>query len=366
MQIISYKQPFYLVEIPFLISKTIIYQKDGPSSLKQSKDKVDKITYLYPNFLSDYQQLLKDSSKILKDYPKIVEIHSLLPLGTFTSISYHLPVLDFSKVSLKDFSKAALVALLNTFSEQDFDSSKEIKHLSEKMLNHDGVNLSLLLNQLETFDLEVGKKYEILHHFNEIESIFQDYRKMYFEILKLYMEFYQLYKICISDNKTPKRMADLNLEQWIDLDSFKDHSSDFFYFSFSLINYHGLSAKLAVRDDELSFGMQGVFVSLFKEIDKENTVSISDVELQMSALGDSKRIQIFALLYKDEHYLKELADALELSSSTLSHHMDILQSAGLVKMRAKGKRVYYSLNPQEIQFIANFFQKVAGSLESNL
>lgn len=86
----------------------------------------------------------------------------------------------------------------------------------------------------------------------------------------------------------------------------------------------------------------------------------------MSALGDSKRIQIFALLYKDEHYLKELADALELSSSTLSHHMDILQSAGLVKMRAKGKRVYYSLNPQEIQFIANFFQKVAGSLESNL
>ncbi|MEG0328339.1 MAG: helix-turn-helix domain-containing protein, partial [Erysipelothrix sp.] len=65
-----------------------------------------------------------------------------------------------------------------------------------------------------------------------------------------------------------------------------------------------------------------------------------------------------------EHYLKELAELLELTSPTVSHHMEILTRTGIVKLREKGKKIYYSINPDAISVLAQFFTQLEESLRN--
>lgn len=365
MKLIQYEDPLYILEIPLLISTAVKYHNNNNTSLDLSREKQNTINEHYPNYLKDYQTLLSKTNLVLEKFPRVVDIHKLLPLGVFTSLIFHLNTLNFDDVKLEDFTQAAVLVLLSHFTEDSIDIANDNFKLTKDILQDGTIDFNLFFQQFQNFDVEDALKFKVLEYFNDIEKIFKDYNKVYRELLEHYLVFYKQHRKTYTDNKSLSSMSDLNIDDFIDLESFKESSSEIFYFSYSLINYRGLSAKLAVVDDELSFGMQGVFFSLFNEIEKENHVSIEDVESQISALGDNKRIRIFELLLHEELYLKELADALSLSSSTVSHHMDILQSSGLVKMRAKGKKIYYSINPKEINSMLNFFQKVALSLEES-
>jgi predicted transcriptional regulator len=58
------------------------------------------------------------------------------------------------------------------------------------------------------------------------------------------------------------------------------------------------------------------------------------------ALSDATRLRIVALLAKQERPVEDLAATLDLTSSTVSHHLAKLSSIGLVSARAEG---YYSI-----------------------
>jgi len=61
------------------------------------------------------------------------------------------------------------------------------------------------------------------------------------------------------------------------------------------------------------------------------------------ALGESVRLKILARLAGGELCACDLLATLEISQSTLSHHMKVLTEAGLVDGRRKGVWVHYSL-----------------------
>ena len=61
------------------------------------------------------------------------------------------------------------------------------------------------------------------------------------------------------------------------------------------------------------------------------------------ALGDENRVQILKLLRKGEKCGCELLEELNISQSTLSHHMKILCDVGIVLSRKEGKWMYYSI-----------------------
>lgn len=66
-------------------------------------------------------------------------------------------------------------------------------------------------------------------------------------------------------------------------------------------------------------------------------------------LSDEKRIHIIRLLQQSPLYGYELAQRLDLSSSTVSHHLSSLASIGLVRASRKENRVYYEVQSQEIE-----------------
>jgi len=67
------------------------------------------------------------------------------------------------------------------------------------------------------------------------------------------------------------------------------------------------------------------------------------------ALCDSTRQKILEMLREREMCVGDIADAFHLSQPTISHHLNILKGANVVKSRKEGKQVYYSLNQDNIQ-----------------
>jgi DNA-binding transcriptional ArsR family regulator len=67
------------------------------------------------------------------------------------------------------------------------------------------------------------------------------------------------------------------------------------------------------------------------------------------ALCDGTRQKIMEMLREQEMCVGDIADAFRLSQPTISHHLNILKSANVVKSRKEGKQVYYSLNQDNIE-----------------
>ena len=65
------------------------------------------------------------------------------------------------------------------------------------------------------------------------------------------------------------------------------------------------------------------------------------------ALSDEKRIRILKLLSAKEMCVCELMIALNMSQPNLSHHMRLLENAGIIDCTKKGKWVYCSLSKKE-------------------
>ncbi len=67
--------------------------------------------------------------------------------------------------------------------------------------------------------------------------------------------------------------------------------------------------------------------------------------------GDETRLKIIALLFDTELCVNDIAYALDMQQSAISHQMRLLKTARLVKQRKDGKMVYYSLDDEHIEAI---------------
>jgi ArsR family transcriptional regulator len=77
--------------------------------------------------------------------------------------------------------------------------------------------------------------------------------------------------------------------------------------------------------------------------------------LAAKAFADRTRVRVLAALRNQELCVCELCDALGVTQSTLSTHLQVIKDAGLVGTRKEGKWIYYALTPQVKRFIFVLF-----------
>ena len=90
-------------------------------------------------------------------------------------------------------------------------------------------------------------------------------------------------------------------------------------------NPHNLK-KLAAPDDSTSQRLADVF----------------------KLLGDSTRIKLLALLTEEEMRVSDIAEALDMGQSAISHQLRVLRDARLVKFRKEGKEAWYTLEDDHV------------------
>ena len=76
-----------------------------------------------------------------------------------------------------------------------------------------------------------------------------------------------------------------------------------------------------------------------------------DLSELFKVFGDSTRIRILFVLFEAEVCVCDLAKALNMTQSAISHQLRILKQNKLVKSRREGKSVFYSLSDDHVATI---------------
>ena len=81
--------------------------------------------------------------------------------------------------------------------------------------------------------------------------------------------------------------------------------------------------------------------------------TLYDLAELFKIFGDSTRIRILYVLFEAEVCVCDLAEALNMTTSAISHQLRILKQNKLVKSRRQGKSIFYSLDDDHVRAIIN-------------
>jgi ArsR family transcriptional regulator len=82
----------------------------------------------------------------------------------------------------------------------------------------------------------------------------------------------------------------------------------------------------------------------------------------LKALADPVRLRLVSLIAASaggEACVCDLNDAFELTQATISHHLKVLHSAGVLDREKRGVWVYYAVRPDALRSVASLFDTAA-------
>ena len=131
----------------------------------------------------------------------------------------------------------------------------------------------------------------------------------------------------------------------------------------SPLDRHGVTGKIQ-RNTSISTPTGGVygFAAISMEIVNLNASQASEI---FKALGDENRLRIVELVAQSgEICACDLLDEFDITQPTLSHHMKILKSCGLVNSRKDGRWHHYSINVEVLSDIEGFLQGIGHEISN--
>ena len=110
--------------------------------------------------------------------------------------------------------------------------------------------------------------------------------------------------------------------------------------------------RMEERKDEVCDGFE-VHEDLLKIVNETlpEETELYDLAELFKVFGDSTRIRILFVLFEAEVCVCDLAEALHMTQSAISHQLRILKQNKLVKSRREGKSVFYSLADGHVRTI---------------
>jgi DNA-binding transcriptional ArsR family regulator len=118
--------------------------------------------------------------------------------------------------------------------------------------------------------------------------------------------------------------------------------------------------RFRLMDDKTQIMVQSIY-----RIPVDPSKIGSELAQVMKILGDPTRIKILQMLFMRPQYGKEIADAIGVTTPTVSHHLDALYNKGLINMEQHKQIKYFSTNLQTIRKWLNTMENyVKGNIES--
>lgn len=121
-------------------------------------------------------------------------------------------------------------------------------------------------------------------------------------------------------------------------------------FYFSIFNFYQLTMIESLDNRMVSY--IGIYLEDLVKLSKKNKFSDAQILSDLKAIGDPTRLKIIGLLANKKMYLQEIAEALELAPSTISHHIQILLNSMLVFLTVdaiNSRKVYYETDKEKVE-----------------
>lgn len=125
--------------------------------------------------------------------------------------------------------------------------------------------------------------------------------------------------------------------------------------------YNSLTLHEYDEENDSLYCIIGIFTLLFIERKKNNTMNDKHLITDLKAIGDETRLRILRLLTEQKMYNQELAEALNLTSATVSHHMNVLLQSRLISIALdteKTKKVMYEINKQRLEELGDAIKSI--------
>ena len=91
------------------------------------------------------------------------------------------------------------------------------------------------------------------------------------------------------------------------------------------------------------------FFSMSDQVPTEE--ELYDLAELFKVFGDSTRIKILYALFESELCVNDIAQALNMTQSSISHQLRVLKQSRLVRFRREGKNIVYSLADDHVHTI---------------
>lgn len=139
-----------------------------------------------------------------------------------------------------------------------------------------------------------------------------------------------------------------------------------FYLYPSIINPNVVSIHAEMEEDG-SYRQPDVFkigILFGEDFDLRTSRTHADggyenyVTQVLKLLGDKSKFEILSYIRDKEAYGSELAKHLNLTTATVSHHMNALLAAGLVEIKRVDNRVYYLTNKKALEEVLDYGKNI--------
>ena len=118
--------------------------------------------------------------------------------------------------------------------------------------------------------------------------------------------------------------------------------------------------KRLIESGECPSKSSEVYAKELKELSNQLDNEISNkMPVLFNALSDHKRMKIIKLLLNRKLCVCEFTEVLDVTQSTVSHHLNILENSGLIRGFKKGKWTFYEVeNPDHVIKLINLAEKL--------
>lgn len=90
---------------------------------------------------------------------------------------------------------------------------------------------------------------------------------------------------------------------------------------------------------------------------QEKQLTRDEILSRLKVLSDSSKYEIMMALKSNRQYGAEIAKHMNLSTATISHHVNSLCNFGLLNIEKDSNRVYYSLNKDQVSHLLDAIQR---------
>ena len=317
------------------------YRGCFPETLKQYDEKCERIIEFY--------QKVKEEVDLKKDK---VEYYFKERTGFMTT--YGAMALIYKRANYENSVENLIMNLKNITTQQrvriyaDIIWSEGAAQLSDDSL----ITLEDLIGFLEKSPITNEESWEVIKIFNNQEKCFNEVLNMIEEVISVFEKYQneidemeEIFKDTWEDYFEGDKFIQLiqnqlSVEWHISEAGYVIMPTIFLFLTLMISLKDRLQDKDIVRvgilfDPKINFMKQG--------IDSEKINKFGKV------ISDKSKVEILKFINKKPAYGKEIADALKLSTPTISHHVNVLLELGLVKTSVEANKIFYSMNREGIE-----------------
>lgn len=102
--------------------------------------------------------------------------------------------------------------------------------------------------------------------------------------------------------------------------------------------------------------------NILQQTEKQFSILMDNDELETTSnffngLADETRLKILSLLWMSDLCMCEIVAALNTATSTISHHLKIMEKGGVISARREGKFTIYRVNKDQLTSIIPFLNR---------